>query len=204
MNRPDHSTLREWLNLSIGDMDGMLAREERARLEEHLASCAECRREREELMALESLLQSSALPVRADFRDQVLAALPSAGWEARAPRTWPFPVAVLFLFAAVSAAVLGAGSGAGAESSLLATLGAVAELCWSSVLAGAGLLDASWRGFGLVVADLIASPMSLAMFGVFVLCLDLLVISMVRRRRPAAQAVPGGARGEAGDRNGSR
>lgn len=203
MNRPDHSTLREWLNLSVDGMDGMLAREERAHLEEHLSSCAECRREREELLSLEGLLQRSAVAVRPDFREKVLAALPPAGWEARAPRAWGLPMAAVFLFAAVSAAVLTSGSGAGAESSLLATLGAVAELCWSSMLAGAGLLDASWKGVGLVVQDLIASPMSLAMFGVLVLCLDLLVISLVRRRRPAGSAA-GSATASARGGDGSR
>ena len=49
MNRPDHSTYREWLNL---DADGLLAGEERSLLEEHLAACGDCRRERQELAAL--------------------------------------------------------------------------------------------------------------------------------------------------------
>ena len=35
MNRPDHSTYTEWLNL---DADGLLDSAERSRLEEHLAS----------------------------------------------------------------------------------------------------------------------------------------------------------------------
>jgi hypothetical protein len=33
---------------------------------------------------------------------------------------------------------------------------------------------------------MISSPMNLAMFGVFVLCLNILLVSMIRRRRTAA------------------
>src|SRR5258706_6629835 len=91
MNRPDHSTFREWVNL---DADGRLAPAERARLEEHLAGCEECRREREELVAFQRLFESTTLPVRSGFADSVMAALPHAGWEGKSPRTWQFPLAV--------------------------------------------------------------------------------------------------------------
>ena len=88
MNRPDHSTYREWLNL---DADGLLAGEERTLLNEHLASCAECRSEREELAALEGLLRSSALAVRPDFKETVMASITSRAWASsrRRSRTDP-------------------------------------------------------------------------------------------------------------------
>lgn len=181
MNRPDHSTYREWLNL---DADGLLAGEERTLLNEHLASCAECRREREELAALEGLLRSSALAVRPDFKDTVLASLQPAGWEARSPRTWRFPAAVFVLLGGLAAALMVAGSAA--EPSGLTALLAVGSMFQAALLAGAGLLAASWKGMGLLFEEVISSPASLGAFGFLVLCLNLLLVSLIRRRRPAA------------------
>jgi anti-sigma factor RsiW len=196
MNRPDHTTYREWLNL---DADGLLGREERARLEEHLATCPECRRERGELAALGRLLQESRIAVRPDFRESVMASLPAAGWEGRSLRAWRFPVAAFVLLAGIAAALLSAGSIAGADSSGLGTLAAVVEMVWATVLAGAGLLKATWKGVGIVVEDILSSPVSLGVFGVFVLCLNLLLVSLLRRRRPAElPAAPGERRGGRG------
>jgi anti-sigma factor RsiW len=185
MNRPDHSIYREWLNLEV---DGLLGREERSRLDEHLAGCAECQREHEDLLALEGLFQRSAVPVRPDFRGAVMSSLPAAGWEARSPRTWRFPAAVFVLLGAVAAAVMVAGPVA-APSGLSALL-AVGGMLRAAALAGAGLLAASWKGIGLIVADVISSPASLGAFGFLVICLNLLLISLIRKRRPAqARAV---------------
>ncbi len=184
MNRPDHNTYREWLDL---EADGRLeGKEERARLEEHLASCAECRREREELQAFEGLLRRSAIAVRPDFRQAVMTSLPAAGWEARAAssaRTWRFPAAVLVLVGALAAALLLAGSES--ASSGFSTLAAVGSLFRAAILAGAGLLAASWKGVGLVFERVISSPASLGAFGFLVICLNLLLISLLRRKRPA-------------------
>jgi hypothetical protein len=181
MNRPDHSTFQEWLNL---DADGRLAPEERARLEQHLAGCEECRLEREELAAFQSLFERSAVPVRSGFADSVMAALPHAGWEGRSPRTWQFPVAVAAMLMLVAGFLI-AGSSA---SSGLAALDAMGGMVRAATLAGAGLLGASWKGIGLIVEDVISSPVSLGAFGFLVLCLNLLLISLVRRRKPAASA----------------
>ena len=181
MNRPDHDTFREWLNL---DVDGMLEREERARLEEHLAGCEECRREREELIAFEKLLERSALPVRSGFADSVMSALPPAGWEARSPRTWRFPLAVAAMLMLVAGLMM-AGSTSASAPSGLAALDAVGGMLRAASLAGAGLLGASWKGIGLIVEDVLSSPVSLGAFGFLVLCLNLLLVSLVRRRRPS-------------------
>jgi anti-sigma factor RsiW len=195
MNKPDHTTFREWVNL---DVDGALPREHRGRLDEHLAGCAECRAERAELFALEALLNENALALRPGFRDEVLAALPAAGWENRHPRTWPFPAAVAVLLAALAAALLGSvhlGTAAPGLSALLA----VGGMFRAAVLAGAGLLHASWKGLGLVVDQMFSSPMSLGVFGVLVLCLNLLLASMLRRRR-AAESQGALRRGRVGNR----
>ncbi|MES1244672.1 MAG: zf-HC2 domain-containing protein [Acidobacteriota bacterium] len=187
MNRQDHSIYREWINL---EADGRLPRDERARLEQHLSSCASCRSELDSLLSLEGLMMEARVPVRGGFRADVLAALPPAGWEARAPRTWGFPVALCALLAVISAAVVGAAPG---ESSGLGALSAVFGMFRAAALAGSGLLGATWKGFGLVFEEMLASPMSLGMFGVFVLCLNILLVMMIRRRRTEAPTEAGAA-----------
>jgi anti-sigma factor RsiW len=179
MNRPDHTNYREWLNL---EADGRLPRESRARLEEHLATCSACRSERDGLRELGAHLVQARMPVREGFRADVLAALPAAGWEARAPRTWGFPLALCVLLAVIATTVVGSAPG---ESSGLGALSAVFGMFQAAALAGSGLLAASWKGFGLVFSELLSSPMSLGMFGIFVLCLNLLLVSMIRRRHAA-------------------
>jgi len=185
MNRPDHSTYREWLNLEV---DGLLPSEQRPRFEEHLASCAECQDERESLLELGALLERSSLAVRPDFKDRVLEALPYAGWEARAPRTWGVPAAAFVVFGGIAAAMMVSGSIPGNGSSAFSALLAVAELFRAATLAGAGLLNATWKGLGLVFEEVISSPVSLGAFAFLVICLNLLLVSLVRRRQPAHSA----------------
>lgn len=188
MNRPDHSTYREWLNLEI---DGCLPPGQQAQMEAHLSSCPECRAEQEKMRALGDLLRRSTLQVPPDFSERVMAALPAAGWESRHPRTWSFPAAVFLLLGAIAAGVLGSGSPR--LGSLYALAVAVAGMLRAVVVAGAGLLAASWRGVGMVVADQLSSPISLTAFAILVLCLNLLLISLLRRRR-GGDAQSAGAR----------
>jgi anti-sigma factor RsiW len=180
MSRPDHNTYREWLNL---DADGTLGGGERALLDEHLESCADCRRERREVESLDGMLRSAALPVRPDFQAAVMSALPTAGWEARSPRAWRFTAAMILLLGGFAVALLVAGSAP--ATSGFGALGAVAGMLQASAVAGAGLLGASWMGIGLVLDKVIASPFSLGAFGLLVLCLNLFLVSLIRRRKPA-------------------
>src|SRR5579863_8417956 len=107
MNSPDHTLYGDLLNL---ELDDSLTPEQQARLDEHLAGCAECSAERAELAALSGLLRRSQPPLQEDFRARVMAALPAAGWESRHPRTWRFPAAVLLLLVGAGIALLCAGS----------------------------------------------------------------------------------------------
>jgi anti-sigma factor RsiW len=184
--KPDHATYREWLNL---EADGRLPRNERVRLEDHLATCSACRSELDELRQLEGLLLRASVPVRESFRDDILAALPVTGWEARGPRTWGFPAAMFILLGVIATAVIG--SSAGGEHAGLGAISAIFGMFQATVLAGSGLLGASWKGFGLVFQEMLSSPMSLGMFGVFVLCLNILLVSMIRRKRATHAEVRG-------------
>ena len=183
MKRPDHNTYREWLHL---DADGRLPALQRGELEQHLAACAECRAEREDLLALAALLQKNRIPVRTDFKGAVLASLPTTGWENRHPKTWGFPAAVFLLLAGIAAALFGSahlGSAGPGASALVA----MADMLGSTVQAGAGLLAASWKGLGMAFAEVIASPVSLGALAVLVISLHLLLFSLLRRRRSVEQ-----------------
>ncbi|HEV3076279.1 MAG TPA: zf-HC2 domain-containing protein [Thermoanaerobaculia bacterium] len=211
--RPDHTLYRELLNL---ELDGCLNVEQRGRLAAHLAACPECLAERDQLRAVTSLLERSALVVQPDFKQRVMASLPAAGWESRHPRTWTFPVAALVVLLAAGAGLLGAGSarhpggggGGGASASAYGVLAALGGLLRAALVAGVGVTAASWRWSEMFVEQLLASPMSLTMFGVFVVCLNLVLISLIRRGTgrhgshgsSAAAAAPGTGQGAAARR----
>jgi uncharacterized membrane protein len=180
MNSPDHILFRDLLSLKL---DGCLSAEQQARLDEHLAGCPECRAERGELLAMAGLLERSRLTVRPGFRDRVMESLPAAGWESRHPRTWTFPAAVLAALLAAGAGLLGAGSAR--LGSAYGVFSALAGMVRAAVVAGIGFTTASWRWVAMFVERLLASPMSLVVFGVFVICLNLVLVSLVRRRRGA-------------------
>ena len=57
--QPDHSILREWLYL---EPDGELNAGQRSSLQQHLSNCASCRRERDEMVRLQALLEQAKLP----------------------------------------------------------------------------------------------------------------------------------------------
>jgi hypothetical protein len=186
-----HSQLREWLDLELdGAVGGAdLGHLERRELRRHLDTCAECAAERAALLALRETLDEARVPVREGFRAAVMAALPQSGWEARPVSAWRLPAAMLLLLGVAAAALLVAGDLAGVGGSLLATLGSIGELLAATALAGAGLLGASWKGLGLLFSQALAgSPLHLAAAGIGVVCLDLLVLRMVRRRRRATAA----------------
>src|SRR5215470_10223734 len=101
MDRPDHALLHEWLNL---EADGCLSADQQRRLDEHVAGCPECQRERQSFAALGKL--------------------PAAGWEGRHPRGWALPAAICLLLGGLAVVLLGQGAaGLGTASSALLAVG---------------------------------------------------------------------------------
>jgi anti-sigma factor RsiW len=188
MKRLDHETYREWLHL---ECDGELPSADRSLLRQHLDSCAECRAESQELVALDKLLTESRIPVHRRFHDDVMSALPTAGWESSHPRSWVAALVVAALLGIVGAVLLGT-SAARLEPAapFVAAIVAVVDLFQSTALAGAGLLSASWTGLGLAFQELLAgSVWNLIAVGLLVFGVDFLLIRMLlRRNRPAEAA----------------
>jgi anti-sigma factor RsiW len=176
----NHDQLREWVQM---EFDGELENGRKADLEAHLAVCPECSAERASLARLGQTLAQARVEVRPDFRSAVLAALPPAGWEARSPRSWAWPAALVVAFAAAAAALLGSsGSGSLVQGPVVGAIAALFDLVATTAQTGAGLLTASWRGVGFAVQDLFGgSVLRMGIFGFGVLCLNLLFFRLLRR-----------------------
>lgn len=185
MRQPDHSTLRELLYL---EPDGELNAGDRSRLYQHLDICSDCRRERQELAVFNELMKDSAILVDEPFTHKVMEGLPAAGWETRSPRTWLAALAVALLLAVGAALLIGTASEAVVSTLPLAAASAVWELLSSSVLAGSGLMAASWKGLGIAFQEVLGrSVWNMIAFGVIVICLDLLLLRYLLRS-PVAEA----------------
>jgi hypothetical protein len=100
-------TCQEARELFSAAVDGVLSADEQARLDAHVAGCADCRRERERFERTVSLLRE-AEPVRAPvgFVDRVLAAVrPDPWWKRIARRLvgpWPTRIPQVAAVAAVA------------------------------------------------------------------------------------------------------
>ena len=188
MKRLDHDSYREWLHL---ECDGELPSADRSLLRQHLDSCAECRAESQELVALDKLLSESRIPVHRSFHDDVMSALPTAGWESSHPRSWVAALVVAALLGIAGAALLGT-SAARLEPAapFVAAIVGVVDLFQSTALAGAGLLTASWKGLGLAFQELLAGSIwNLIALGLLVFGVDFLFIRLLlRRNQPARES----------------
>ena len=187
MKRLDHETYREWLHL---ECDGELPSADRSLLRQHLDSCADCRAESQELVALDKLLTESRIPVHRRFHDEVMSALPSAGWESSHPRSWVAALIVAAALGIVGAALLGTSATLVVLSCpIVGAIIAVVDLFRSTAVAGAGLLTASWKGLGLAFQELLAgSVWNLLAVGLLVFGLDFLLIRLLLRRNRTAEA----------------
>lgn len=179
MKHRDHNTFRELLYL---EADGELTTAERAALHRHLPGCGECRRARVELERLHLVMGDSRVPVRPSFREEVLAALPPAGWEAAHPRYWVASLVLMVAIGATAAGLLSSAGGAGSSLPMAGALGAVVDLLRSALLAGAGLLTASWKGLGMAVDKALeGSILNRVAFGAVILGVNILFFRFLRR-----------------------
>jgi len=187
MSSQEHTTFIEWLHL---ELDGELNPSESSQLKRHVAGCESCRRERKALAALEGALLSSRVEVPEEFHSRVMSALPATGWQARHPRTWAIALAVVALLGAGAAALVGS-SAAQLEPAapFIAASLAVLDLFRSSILAGSGLLSASWKGLGAGLQDVLGgSTWNFVAFAVVVLGVNVLLLRLLRRRERPAEA----------------
>ena len=184
----DDTTWRQWVDL---ELEGELEAPERARLDELLETDDRVADERRVLGSLHRMIDNGRIPVRSGFLARVMAALPEAWWQRRAaaglPR-WALPLAAMLISALGAALLLASAEDTGIFTGIGATL---VDFIQVTVLAGAGMLFATWRGFGFGLQEMIAnSGLSLAAIAVAVGFLNLLFVSMLRRRpRTAASTV---------------
>lgn len=194
MKTNDDKTLTELLYL---EPDGELSRAERQRLDEATRKSPEMRETRRQLERLDTLLAESRIEVDADFKEELMAKLPPAGWSARHPRSWWLAAGVLALLGGAAALLTGL-TAAKLEpaSPFLAAMSAVVDLLASSIAAGAGLIGASWRGIGLALGEWLGTslPNTIA-FGVLVIGVNVLLLRRLRRRmRQVVAPGPTGSR----------
>ncbi len=176
METMDRTTLCEWLDLHL---EGQLRPEQEAQLKTRLAQDPVLAVELQALSTVHGLLAQQRIAVQPGFKDRVLQALPVASWEPQRQAFW-VPLAAMVLLAVSAALFLSLGR---EENHLWATGSAVFDFLQAGLLAGAGLLTASWRGLGMGLEELITSSMSsFVVFVLLVLMLDFLVISLLRRR----------------------
>ncbi|MEM7481278.1 MAG: hypothetical protein AAF481_08905 [Acidobacteriota bacterium] len=193
--RLDCSEVRDWLDLIVDgealDAEALQlsAAVDRAALRGHLAGCPECRTERRALEELTATLNASRVPVNRDFQTAVMSSLPAAGWEGASPRTWAWPMALLVLLAVSTASLLGFSSARlHPEAPFLGALAAIGDLASTSLLAGAGLLSASWQGLGLAIGEMLtASRGNLVAFVALVIAINGWLYLLLRRRAVEAK-----------------
>lgn len=203
MNTTDRGTLAAELDQ---ELDGQLGAAGRKRLARRLDTDAELAAERRRLMALHGLLREDRIAVRDGFQESVMASLPAPAWRPGRLPAWAVPLVMTLVLGVAAAWMLGTGSGP-AEGPAAGTGLALFDFLKVTALAGAGLVAASWRGLGLGLEELIAtSGLSLAAMAILVLFLDLLFISMLRRRahdvQPILESAAVDAAADADDRRG--
>lgn len=186
MSKTEHARFQETLDLYA---DGALSAAEANSLDAHLATCDQCRREMAELESLHGLLRESRVPVRDGFSATVMAQVARSGPAVIRPVALAAGLTVLFVvLAAVLLAV------AGGEVLGFGVASALADFVASTVLVGAGLLQASWRGIGMVIEEwLLSSLPNLIVSVLLIVALNVLAFRLVRSRRAVARSRHHGA-----------
>lgn len=192
MDTVDRAQPARWMDL---DAEGLLGSAEKTQLDAFLEQldgrsaeeASALRAEREHWFRLHQSLAQDHTQVRSSFHDDVMASIDPTLWQKQESQAWRLPLAMMLIFALGAAWSL---TGVGAEHPVLGTGAAIADFLQSTTLAGAGLAVASWRGAGMGLEELFAgSQMNLVALAVLVLCVNLLFVSLLRRRPKPAQAV---------------
>ena len=175
----------QWLDL---DADGELSAEEQSQLDEAMSEDPSREVDRAAFRTLHEWIAPGSIGAPTidpspDFVARVMDNLPRADWESRSEESrlaaWQMPIAAMLLFAVGAAFLL-----AGVDSALLGTGAAIADFLATTALAGAGLLEASWRGLGWGLRQMFAeSPAAVAAMAGVVLGVDALFVSLLLRRR---------------------
>ena len=159
-------------------VDGAATEPERERAERHLAECAPCRSEARALAALGELLAAERLapePLDLDVR---------APSRARGRRALAAAAALVGLFGGALAALAGL---APRVESAVSAMAALFDFTLTVALAGAGLLEASWRGVSAAAASMLQPAAPGFLFGVLLAGgLAALLFSLLRRGSRAA------------------
>ena len=195
METIDHAELASWMDL---DAEGLLRGAEKTRLGEYLERTKH--RSEQEAQALEAerkcwsrlhqALAEDHTEVRASFTDDVMASVDLEMWQKSRSQAWRLPLAMMLVFALGAAWSL---AGVSADHPVIGTGSAIADFMQTTALAGAGVAVATWRGAGMGLEEMLAgSPMNMVALAMLVLCINLLFVSLLRRRhRPAAEEAAG-------------
>ena len=133
----------------------------------------------QELDELDRLLTAYRIPIREGFTELVMETLPEVSWGRRRVGVWVAAIVLALAFAGTGAWLLGSGT-----ASALGSIGALADLFVTGLLAGAGLLSASWSGLSTTVkAAASGSPSSIVVLGIAAAAVGLLLLLLLRRRR---------------------
>jgi len=179
-----------WLDL---EADGMLGSAGTTQLQEHFAQ-AELG-SAEDLQALKAekalwaqlhqALKQDRAQVRDSFQGEVMSAVDMALWQKAEAGAWRLPFAMMLVLALGAAWTLG---GVSAENPVIGAGSVLADFVQSTFLAGAGVTVASWRGVGMGLEELLASSgLNWAALTMLVVCINMLFVSLLRRRPALAK-----------------
>lgn len=178
---------RDYRGLLDLESDGALEAADSSALRAALEASSELREERRQLVLLNEVLSASRISPRPGFVDDVMASLPaSPAWSVApvpAVRRWRFPIAALVMLAVAGMILMSLDPGGlQAAASVGGLMAAIGGLLTSTLMAGAGLLGASWRGVGMALGEALTLPQQVA-FGVAVVALNILLFRLVRHGR---------------------
>lgn len=170
------------------EAEGLLGNEERARLDAYLATAdpKEVAGEREIWNQLHTVLREDCTAVRPSFQSDVMEAIDPTLWEKTPAGAWKLPLAMMLSLALGAAWMLG---GVATDHPVMGTGSVMADFVQSTFLAGAGVTVAMWRGVGMGLEEMLAgSSFSWAAMLLLVVSINLLFVSLLRRRSSPAQA----------------